>query len=494
MYIVVKVKSLRCSKIVFVLYFFAIVPPLYLVTRYQLWDQNIPRYENYTSVLSKQITLEDIHNKIWKQIQYLQEEGDCEQKKILHCENHQNYAGFGSMMMRYGACMQVAFALGRMFFIHQDQYKHFGGLFRFLKNESARCGYIKETYRLSKNVCNMHSRPCYLENGYEINNTYKVLEYNSQSRFPAPRRIPGTIPIEIEQQLIALNIEDPWLWFTSQFLGYLLLRLKHEMIKMINSFKKGMNFSYPLISIHIRHGIHKVTKEAKFVKEEVYLSAAEHYFKTFLPNITHNMVYVASDNKDIRNSLNGIRPNYKYIQLPREYIAISLHRFNVAADVPKYFRSNFPKEIIESIIIEVHFLLYGNYTICTFSSNICRLVWALKVSTPPYKVENRIFSVDSSEKLKFYWWYGYIAPFVGLWVPIRSSSASITFPNGLKMMHYFPGMLLTTNGEKKLMKVNDVVYSVIYANTVWFTDKRKGYVLTKDVVKWPGRPSYHFYN
>ena len=133
MYIVVKVKSLRCSKIVFVLYFFAIVPPLYLVTRYQLWDQNIPRYENYTSVLSKQITLEDIHNKIWKQIQYLQEEGDCEQKKILHCENHQNYAGFGSMMMRYGACMQVAFALGRMFFIHQDQYKHFGGLFRFLK-------------------------------------------------------------------------------------------------------------------------------------------------------------------------------------------------------------------------------------------------------------------------------------------------------------------------------------------------------------------------
>ena len=88
------------------------------------------------------------------------------------------------------------------------KYKHFGGLFRFFKNESARCGYIKETYRLSKNACNMHSRPCYLENGYEINNTYKVLEYNSNRRFPAPRRIPGTIPIEIEQQLIALKIED----------------------------------------------------------------------------------------------------------------------------------------------------------------------------------------------------------------------------------------------------------------------------------------------
>ena len=91
---------------------------LYVVKRYKQWDQNIPRYKNYISVLSKQITLEDIHNKIWKQIQYLQEEGNCEEKKIMHCENRQNYAGFGSMMMRYGACMQVAFASGRMLFIN----------------------------------------------------------------------------------------------------------------------------------------------------------------------------------------------------------------------------------------------------------------------------------------------------------------------------------------------------------------------------------------
>ena len=74
MYIDVKVKPFCNSNSVFFLCFFAIVLLICVVKRYTQWDQNIPRYKNYISVLFKQITLEDIHNKIWKQIQYLQEE------------------------------------------------------------------------------------------------------------------------------------------------------------------------------------------------------------------------------------------------------------------------------------------------------------------------------------------------------------------------------------------------------------------------------------
>ena len=82
----------------------------------------------------------------------------------------------------------------------------------------------------------MHNRYCYLQNGFEINNTYKVLEFRTDEKFPAPRRIPSTIPFEIEKQLFSLEMERPWLWFTSQFLGYLLLRLNPEMKNLRNSF------------------------------------------------------------------------------------------------------------------------------------------------------------------------------------------------------------------------------------------------------------------
>lgn len=65
---------------------------------------------------SFKLTLENIHHTIWNQIEMLQEEGDCAKKKILHCVPLTNFAGFESMLHRYGACIQVSYALGRMFF------------------------------------------------------------------------------------------------------------------------------------------------------------------------------------------------------------------------------------------------------------------------------------------------------------------------------------------------------------------------------------------
>ena len=83
---------------------------------------------------------------------------------------------------------------------------------------------------------------------------------------------------------------------------------------MMNSFLKDMNFKYPLISIHIRHGIHKVTCEAGLVKEEKYLQVAD------IPKIRKRRVYVASDSEDILEVLKSRRPNY---ELPRESICSS---------------------------------------------------------------------------------------------------------------------------------------------------------------------------
>ena len=64
----------------------------------------------------------------------------------------------------------------------------------------------------------------------------------------------------------------------------------------------------------------------------------------------------------------------------------------------------------------------------------------------------------------------------------------MTFPDGVKMMHYFPGLLSHVNGQRKIIMVKNNIYSVVYANTIYgYADVREGYVATKDIVRWSGR-------
>ena len=67
----------------------------------------------------------------------------------------------------------------------------------------------------------------------EVNNSKKVIEIFLKPSFPIPRYISSTIPSFIEDALVKLKIKDPWFWFTSQFLGYLVLRPNNEFQKTV---------------------------------------------------------------------------------------------------------------------------------------------------------------------------------------------------------------------------------------------------------------------
>ena len=176
--------------------------------------------------------------------------------------------------------LQVVYGLGRTFFIHQDEYSHFNGIFQWVKPESEKCGYLKNKYLLSKpNVCNAQNHLCYLSNGHDINNTYQTIEFNTlKTMSPYPRHIPGTLPEELNKNLLFLGIKNPWIWFTSQFLGYLLLRPNKKFDRILNRFKKKNNFISPIVGFHIRHGDKLTTGEAKYVNETVYVKEAKIYF------------------------------------------------------------------------------------------------------------------------------------------------------------------------------------------------------------------------
>ena len=112
-------------------------------------------------------------------------------------------------------------------------------------------------------------------------------------RFPSPRASPRTIPWQLNSQLLSLGIEDPWYWFSSQFIGYLLLRFNSDFLKLIESFKAEMNLTYPSVGMHIRR-TDKIW-EAKFVKEEEYLLATDEYYRKHLPTVGKKKAFIASD-------------------------------------------------------------------------------------------------------------------------------------------------------------------------------------------------------
>ena len=163
------------------------------------------------------------------------------------------------------------------------------------------------------------------------------------------------------------------MWFASQFIGYLLLRGNNYFEEKFRIISKEINLNYPYVAMHIRHG-DKLRSEAKYIPEQKFVDETEKYVK-FLKSEKRN-VYIASDDQQIRTKLGKLVPKtYNLMMLPAEYRKQGLD---------SYFRNNFPKQIIGTMLTDIYFLVQSNFTICTYTSNICRLVNLLKQATYPY--------------------------------------------------------------------------------------------------------------
>ena len=427
-------------------------------------------------------SLKDIHELIWQQIHNLQEEGDCEKKKVLLCRNLESFSGFGSNTHRYGVCMQVAYGLGRTFFIQQDEYSHFDGVFNWVKPESVKCGYLKNKYLYNKtNVCNAQNPSCYLSNGYDINNSHQVIEFNLiGTRFPYPRHIPGTLPNELKNNLLHLGIEIPYIWFTSQFLGYLLLRPNAEFNKTLSMLKEKINFSLPIVGFHIRHGDKLTSGEAKYINESIFVKEANAYYKN--RNVTQKKVYIATDDIPALKIVEHLGPELNIISLPQSYLSIGLGN---------YLKKQFPKEIIESTLVDLYFLTSTNYVVCDLASNICRLVYELKQALPPFKQDDILKPVGEEKKI-YYWWHNFFYPF-SLWLTI-SNNASLVFGKEsdklLKILEYERDLFVQVD-TTPIKNASHLLYMKRMTNK---GKQDLGYVYKSDLMEWPGAPSYYYFS
>ena len=448
------------------------------------WDvkseSSMPRNTNYSTQFD---TLKGIQDFIWNRLNDLQYYGHCENKQILYCESTHPYAGFGSMLFRYGACLQLSFALGRTIFLKQQQYQHFGGLNKWMKLESKRCGYLKEKYRNYANKCNLNDRKCYLDgNVLEVNNSYKVLEIDMKDAFPIPRYIPTTIPSFIKQALKKLKIRQPWLWFSSQFLGYLVLRPNDEFQKTLENVKSAISYNGVALSLHIRRGDKIAEHEAEFIPDEKFADAVQsaYRFKKVQEINSVRTVYIASDDR-LSNMREVLPPNYVMKRLPQNYLSEGLQ---------SYFAPNFSSIVLESIIIDINLLSHTDITICTMSSNICRLAYLLKNAIPPHNATNRVISLDWQGYFERYWWAGYDVPLKDFYLTInKKTNISLDF-NGTKiLLNYEKGYLY------QIIRPN---LKIRYGNNSYLYKMRPihqsgidiCYIVFEDLIEWPGNPEY----
>ena len=143
---------------------------------------------------------------------------------------------------------------------------------KWLRLEPEKCRYLKEKYRNYLNRRNLENRKCYLDdNVLVVNNSYKVLEMFPKPSFPVPKHILSTIPSFIDETLVDLKVKDPWLWFTSQFLSYLVLRPNDEIQKTLENVKANISFSNIGLSLHIRRGDKITRHEADFITDEKFI-------------------------------------------------------------------------------------------------------------------------------------------------------------------------------------------------------------------------------
>ena len=431
-------------------------------------------------------TLKDIQDFIWNKLDELQESGNCEDKAILYCEGADNFSGLGSMLFRYGYCLQVAFALGRTMFIYQRQYQHFGGLNKWLRLEPEKCRSLKENYRNYPNRCNLGDRKCYLnDNVLVVNNSYKVLEMFPKPSFPIPRYIPSTIPSFIEEALLKLKVKDPWLWFTSQFLGYLVLRPNDEFQKTLENVKSSISFSNIGLSLHIRRGDKITRHEADFIPDEKFIDAIQNLYdhQNIKEINSTRIIYIASD--DNLSNLKKILPsNYIMKRLPPKYLSEGLQ---------SYFTQNFPSIILESILIDINLLAHTDFTICTMSSNIGRLIYLLKNAVPPYDTTNRVISLDSQEFFGRYTWYGFNVPMNNYFITKnRRKDINLNISGVNHLLNYEKGYLYQFVGPKTKTDFGNCTH-VCYLYTmkpVYQSSSTHCFILSEDLTEWPGKPDY----
>ena len=239
------------------------------------------------------------------------------------------------------------------------------------------------------------------------------------------------------------------------------------------------------LSLRIRRGDKITRHEADFISDKKFIDTIQNLYDH--ENIKEingtRTIYIASDD-DFSNMKKILPSNYIIKGLPPKYLSKGLQ---------SYFTEKFPSIILISILIDINLLAHTDFTKCTMSCNIGRLIYLLKNAIPPYNTKKRVTSSDSQEFFRSYTWYGLNVTMNNYFIAKtwrKSITSNISGVNHL--LNYEKGYLYKFVGPKTKTDFSNCTHEC-YLHTmkpVYQSTSTYCFVLLEDLTVWLGKLEY----
>ncbi|KAI0979538.1 hypothetical protein GJ496_009538, partial [Pomphorhynchus laevis] len=189
---------------------------------------------------------------------------------------------------------------------------------------------------------------------------------------PRPNFIPLAIPNHLSKSTIIMSLHGNPFTLYAGHLIQMVFSIQPEFQQMVNDTQTRLDFSSPVVGIHVRR-TDKIGTEARFYHFEKYMTHVEEFFK--IEEFRHKRklkrkVFVATDDPNLLDGASDRYPDYQFLYNKNSTLSASLNnRYSKASSV--------------FVILDILLLSKCDFIVCTFSSNVCRLAYELMQTRYP---------------------------------------------------------------------------------------------------------------
>ncbi|XP_070383400.1 alpha-(1,6)-fucosyltransferase-like isoform X1 [Dermacentor albipictus] len=282
-----------------------------------------------------------LRNFVRKEIERLQNPGDCESAPKLHCLLD-NPWGFAAGVHDVLWCFVAALQMGRTLILNSTSWHYAPG----------ETGWSEVFQPVAGRSCNGAGTENMIVTGYpgydsSVEERSKILD----------------LPASIVKDLVA-NHGDPYAWWYGQVTAYI-LRLQNSSRQLMEDFKKKNGYEHPIVAMHIRRTDKQ--REAAYHDVAEYMQHAEEFYSALaLKGVApKKRVFIATDDPTVISAIKSKFPSYLVISNQR------------SADEAFNLKSRTKSSALSGMLIDIHLLAESDYLVCGFSSGFCRVAYEL---------------------------------------------------------------------------------------------------------------------
>ncbi|XP_045132725.1 alpha-(1,6)-fucosyltransferase-like isoform X2 [Portunus trituberculatus] len=302
---------------------------------------------------------------VQQQIHAHQHPDNCTAARKLLCPTDRIIAGLGSVIHFIIPCLMAAHTSGRTAVLYYKRQDRLGAVW--------------------ENIFLPLGQACFKSSSivkvpWPGTNDSECVEFpKNEKTVPKTPLKPLGVPRDIASRLHKFN-DYPGAWWAGQFAKYV-MRLQPDVLKMIDAIKKDLNYSHPIVGVHVRRT--DKNSEAPYQPMAKYMKHVEDFYQSLdlaSPSgpPTPRKVFLASEEPSVVIEARSKYPTYE----------ITWHN-----NTAKRVRDRFTTSAFKDIATEIYLLAQADYLVCTFSSNVCRLSFELMQSFRT-DASSRVVSLD----------------------------------------------------------------------------------------------------